>query len=100
MEARFKGPRAQFPSTKASHPVEDSAEHFPDLPTSGTLERTDRICSSALPSKTARGGIKRVFHEAGPVAYYDNGVAPLRCIHCGRDFSRAEITDKTLTGAA
>lgn len=75
-------------------------QHFPDLPERGMLTNRDRICSSSLPCAGDRKGIKRVFHEAGPVAFVGPGRAEIRCIHCARDFSRPENTDKTLTGAA
>lgn len=74
-------------------------QHLPDLPERGELTSRDRICSSSLPCAGDRKGVDRVFHEAGPVAYIGPGTAQIRCIHCGRDFSRQD-TDKTLTGAA
>ncbi len=79
-------------------------EHLPHLPARGELTSRDRICSAALPCAGDRRGIKRVFHEAGPVAYtagrHGHVTVPMVCIHGGRDFSRAGNTDKTLTGAA
>ena len=77
-------------------------QHFPDLPAAGELTATDRICSASLPCKKDRPAIERVFHEAGPVAYYGPGRASIRCIHCAREFDSIcpENTDKTLTGAA
>jgi hypothetical protein len=76
--------------------------HLPSLPARGELTSRDRICSSSLPCKGDRAGIERVFHEAGPVAYYGPDRAAIRCIHCAREFDSfcPENTDKNLSGAA
>ena len=64
-------------------------QHAPNLPDSATLTSKDVLCTALHPWREQQARVDRVFHEAEPMAYTGNCVAPLRCKNCAMTFPNA-----------